>query len=316
MFFDINISAKKIILITGLTRSGKTLLCPIISSLKNCEQFFFSTIAENISVMNYMNKLNFNTAKLIIKKTVNENIQDKVLGRNLNNKINDFTSIDNYKYKSIYLKRIRSPKKKLFENSKEFKKNFFPILFHEALLNLRLLETSFDLPKIINISRHPIDLITSWIKKDYGSKHYSSMSNTVLTYRYGKKILPFFCIGIEKEILNQKTKEDKIVKMIDNLNKIFKKNYLKSLNKKNIILIKYDKFLTNPNKFINQICSKFKISKTKHLKIVLKEQRCPRKIDYKQRIKNHQKIFLRLSYENKKILDKMITQYENNKLTF
>ena len=73
MFFDIKISAKKIILITGLTRSGKTLLCPIISSLKNCEQFFFNTISENVSVMHYMKKINFNTANYIVKKEINEN---------------------------------------------------------------------------------------------------------------------------------------------------------------------------------------------------------------------------------------------------
>ncbi len=114
MFFDIKISAKKIILITGLTRSGKTLLCPIISSLKNCEQFFFNTISENVSVMHYMKKINFNTANYIIKKAINENIQDKLLGRNLNNKKNDFTSLNNYK-----------KKKNLFKKNENYKKKFF-----------------------------------------------------------------------------------------------------------------------------------------------------------------------------------------------
>tara|TARA_B100000902_G_scaffold347654_1_gene355072 strand:+ start:2198 stop:3148 length:951 start_codon:yes stop_codon:yes gene_type:complete len=316
MLPKINICAKKIILITGFTRSGKTLLCPIISSLKDCEQFFFSTISENISVLHYMKSINFNTADYMIKRTINENVQDKLLGRNLNNKKNDFTSLNNYKNKNIYIKRMRSTKKGNFEKSKEFKNNFFPILFHEGLMNLRLLEKSFNFPKIINISRHPIDLITSWIKKGYVNKHYSSITNTVLTYMYKEKKLPFFCLGIEKKILKQKNKEDKIVQMINNLNKIFKKNYLNSKKRKNIILIKHDDFVTNPNKFINQICSRFSIGKTKFLKTVLKEQKCPRKINYKQRDKNLKNFFSKLSNENKKILNKLIIQYENNELTF
>ena len=59
MFSDITLCSKKIILITGMTRSGKTMLCPIISSLKNFEQFFFNTVVENISVMNFMKEINF-----------------------------------------------------------------------------------------------------------------------------------------------------------------------------------------------------------------------------------------------------------------
>lgn len=316
MFSNINICSKKIILITGLTRSGKTLLCPIISSLKNCEQFFFNTVAENISVMHYMRKINSDIAEYIIKRTINENIQDKLLGRNLNNKKNDFTSINNYKNKKIYMKRMRINKKSNFEKSKEFKNNFFPILFHEGLLNLKLLEKSLNFPKIINISRHPVDLILSWKKKGYVSKNFSTLTNTVLTYRYEKKTLPFFCLGIEKEILRQKTDEDKIVKMINNLNKIFKKNYLSSQKKKNIILIKYDDFVTNPKKFIMQICSRFTIGKTKFLYSVLKKQKCPRKINYKERDENLKKLLLKLSDDNRKILNNLIIQYEKNELTF
>jgi hypothetical protein len=316
MFSDIALCSKKIILITGMTRSGKTMLCPIISSLKNCEQFFFNTVVENISVMNFMKEINFSTADHIIKKAINENIQDKILGRNINNKKNDFTSIQNYKNKKIYLKRINSVKDINFYKSKEFKNNFFPILFHEALFNLELIEKSFDFPKIVHISRHPVDLLSSWFKKNYGGEHYKSPKNTVCTYKFNKKELPFFCVGIEKEILKQKTDEDRIIKMINNLNNIFKKNYFKSLNKENIIMIKYDEFVSNPQRAIKNICFKFDLKKDKFLKAVLKEQKCPRNIDYKKRDKNYKKFSLRLSNENREIFNNMIIKYENNELTF
>ena len=47
---EARLSTNKFILITGLTRSGKTALTPIISSMKNCEQFFFNTIVENLLI--------------------------------------------------------------------------------------------------------------------------------------------------------------------------------------------------------------------------------------------------------------------------
>ena len=142
MLAKLNLCAKKIIIITGMTRSGKSLLCPIISSLKDSEQFFFNTIAENILQMHYMKKINFNVADHLIKKTINECIYDKILGRNLNTKKSDFTSINLYKNKKIYMKRIDLPKSKNLENSIELKKNTFPILFHSGFINLPLIQNS------------------------------------------------------------------------------------------------------------------------------------------------------------------------------
>jgi hypothetical protein len=316
MFAKLNISAKKIILITGMTRSGKTLLSPIISSMKDSEQFFFSTISENILVMNYMKKINLNTADHLIKKTINESIYDKLLGRNLNTKKNDYTSIYSHRKKKLYLKRANLPKDFRIEKAIELKKNIFPILFHAALLNLPLIENSFNKPYIINISRHPVDIICSWKKKKYGKDHYLSTTSTVCNYNYNGKMFPFFCLGIEKNIFKQKTNEDRILKMIFNLNHKFKKNYKNSKNKTKIILIKLDLFVTNPKKYIKQICSQFNLQKTKFLETVLKEQKCPRTINFEKREINKKIILSKLSNENKIIFSKMIIDYESNSLTF
>ena len=316
MYENIKLCSKNIILVTGMTRSGKTLICPIISSLNRCEQFFFNSLVENISVMNLKGSLNNAVADHLIKKAINENIQDKLLGRNLNYKKNDFTSLKKNKKKHIYAERTNSIKSKNFDKMKEFKINYFPILFHEALFNLKLLEKSLNCPKIINISRHPVDLICSWLSKKYGQKHYSTVTNTVCTYYYNSVPIPFFSFGIEKEILKQKTQEDRILRMISNLNYIFKKNYNKSKLKKNIILIKYDSFVMKPFENINLICKKFKLKKNKLLKYSVKDQNCPRKINYKLRDENYKKIFKKLSVPNRKIFNKMIQEYESRSDTF
>ena len=316
MLAKLNLCAKKIIIITGMTRSGKSLLCPIISSLKDSEQFFFNTIAENILQMHYMKKINFNVADHLIKKTINECIYDKILGRNLNTKKSDFTSINLYKNKKIYMKRIGLPKSKNLENSIELKKNTFPILFHSGFINLPLIQNSFNNPDIINISRHPVDLISSWLKKNYGRINSSSTIITSCTYNYNNYQLPFWCFGIEKEFIKQKTNEDRILRIIFNLNNKFKKNYLKLKSKKNVYLIKMDTLVTQPNKSLENICDQFKLRKSIFLKQVLREQRCPRIIDLEKRKKNEKKILSNLSNDNKVILGNMIRDYESNTVTF
>ena len=161
---EINLSSKKFIVITGLTRSGKTALSPIISSLRKCEQFFLSTPSENLLALNFLKKINFQLSKNFIRRILNEQVADKIYGRNLNLRNEDYSCIKNYNGEIDYNKRAKQEKSREY-TKKILKLNNFPILFHEGLVNLNLLNESLNNPKIVNLSRHPVDIIKSWKKK-------------------------------------------------------------------------------------------------------------------------------------------------------
>ena len=52
---------------------------------------------------------------------------------------------------------------KVLKKSKS--KKFFPIMFHDPLINPELILKSFPKSKIIFVDRHPQELIEEWIKK-------------------------------------------------------------------------------------------------------------------------------------------------------
>ena len=89
-----------------MTRSGKTALTPIICSMRNCEQFFFNTIVENLLIYNYLKLINDEISKSLIIRAINEDVYDKIYGRNLNNKKNDFTNLKKYMGKLITKKEF------------------------------------------------------------------------------------------------------------------------------------------------------------------------------------------------------------------
>ncbi len=227
---NVNLSTNKFIIITGLTRSGKTALTPIICSMRNCEQFFFNTIVENLLIYNNLKLINDEISKSLIIRAINEEVYDKIYGRNLNNKKNDFTNLKKYMGEVDYKKRILMKKSDLYTKN-VLKKNFFPILLHEGLANLKLLENIFNKVKIINISRHPVDIANSWIKKDYVDKYFETSKSNIITINYKNKVLPFFLKDAENKIKFCKSKEDKVILMQSNLKKMFEKNY-KLSNKK------------------------------------------------------------------------------------
>ena len=312
---EVRLSTNKFIVVTGLTRSGKTALTPLISSMKNCEQFFFNTVVENLFIYNYLKLIDDKTSKSLITRALNEEVFDKIYGRNLNTKKNDLTNLKKYKGEVNYKKRITMNKSNLFEK-KVLKKNYFPILFHEGLTNLRLLENVFDKIKMINISRHPVDIVNSWMKKDYIDKYFETPKSNVVTINYKNKILPFFLKGAEKKLKLCKSNEDKIVLMQSNLKNLFEKNYKSSKKKDNIILVKFDDLLLETKKILKKISKKFNLKLSKKINQALREQNFPRKIDYSNRLKIKKKIFKKLSPKFRNIFIKMIYQYENGSKVF
>ena len=312
---EISISTKKFIFVTGLTRSGKLALTPIICSMKNCEQFFFNTYVENLLIYNYLNLIKDKISKNLIIRAVNEEVYDKIYGRNLNSKKNDFTNLKKYKGEVNYKKRIKMNKSNFFAK-KILKKNYFPILIHEGLANLKHLESIFDNTKIINISRHPVDIAYSWLKKDFVDKCFKSSKRTLVTFNYKNKSLPFFVKGSENKLKFCKSDEDKIILMQSNLKNLFKKNYKSSKKKNNIILIKFDDFLLETDKVLKKISKKFKLRFSNKINQALREQNCPRKINYTKRLKIEKKISKNLSPKFRDVFKKMISQYENESEVF
>lgn len=312
---DVKLATNKFIIVTGLTRSGKTALIPLISSMKNCEQFFFNTIVENLTILNYLNLIDSNVTKNLIIRAVNEEVFDKIYGRNLNNKENDLTNIKKYFGNVDYFKRIKMNKSEKFSR-KILETNYFPILFHEALANLNLIENIFNNPKIINISRHPVDIANSWLKKGYVDEFFKSPKSNIMNIIYRNKSIPFFFKGVETRLKSCKSKEDKIILMQNNLKTLFEKNYISSSNKKNILLIKFDDFLQETNLYLDNITSKFNLKLTNKINLILKNQKLPRKINYSARTRLKNKIIRKLSPKYRDIFEKMIYEYESNHKLF
>ena len=88
----INILTEKLLFLGGVTRSGKSFLCPIISSLKKTEMFICDSVAENVYYLNFLNMIKYDQAKYLFKhmggfmgyefyknKTINRHLRKKLV---------------------------------------------------------------------------------------------------------------------------------------------------------------------------------------------------------------------------------------------
>ena len=103
---SINLVSSNFVFIGGLTRSGKSFLCPIISSFKKAEMFLVDSNIENISYLNALNKISFESAKYLVQLNLNERAYNLFLSRNVNFRQSDYSSVLNSKNFKEYLYRL------------------------------------------------------------------------------------------------------------------------------------------------------------------------------------------------------------------
>tara|TARA_Y100000294_G_scaffold153008_1_gene151647 strand:- start:299 stop:1249 length:951 start_codon:yes stop_codon:yes gene_type:complete len=307
---DTNIISSRLVFIGGLTRCGKSFLCPIVSSLKNSEMFICESVAENIYYTYYLKKINYDFAKYLLKHIFNERIYHLKIGRNLNKRIDDYSSILNFKDPKIYFKRERSSIKQLYK--KLISKSFYPIMFHDIMLSPNLILQSFKNAKIIYIDRHPVDMVIEWQQKGYYGKIFSHKRNATLSFKYENNLYPYWCYGNEKKLSKINNKFEKIILMLETLYLQQKKNYLKFKKKypKNIFYVNYDHMVGKTDLILKNLSKFLNTKKDNKTDLIINRENGNRKINIKDRLKNRNYIQKQISYKYIKIFNYLEKIYE------
>ena len=85
----------ELLIIDGQPGCGKTLFSAIVSAFSRVELLQFSTIAENICALNYLEKIEYEDALTFLKIEFDQRIYETMMSRNLNFRIKDLSSVFN-----------------------------------------------------------------------------------------------------------------------------------------------------------------------------------------------------------------------------
>ena len=174
----------QIVLVDGLTRSGKSSLCQMIVSLKKSEHIDMSDIFECIMSGIVLKKIKLEFAKPFLKNFFNQSAYYKMISRGVNFRPTDFTGIKNFRNPKVYINRLKvfSFRKKQYHYKKthiktasfndhiledlEKKKQFFPYQSHLILCDFdQFIKLNLNF-KILEIFRSPVDNVISLINRD------------------------------------------------------------------------------------------------------------------------------------------------------
>ena len=277
MNFAKNPIIKNIVLISGLTRSGKALLCPIVSSLNNTEKVNVNFFLEQVPILNYLREINNNTSKFLIRSGMNMGVYDNAIGRNSNFRPDDYTSVWKYKEPMEYVQRLFLPDGDAVLDRLNQQNRVFPMMVHNGLWHANLWFDALPSLKMIHMQRSPIEIVFSWMGKGYGGGFYTSGRSNIVTYEYKGKVLPYYAYGWE-ELYVSLGDVDRIIYMVQHIRECHQKSYesLDVKQKDRVLFVRHRGVSTNPDKHIPIISDFVGESPSNRTSDILLQENCPR----------------------------------------
>jgi len=293
--------AERVVLVDGLTRSGKSILGPILATLSNVEIERIEPIYEYIAYLDSAEKITRDAAVTMLRIHADTHLFDCRLGRNSNFRYSDHSSVFNTPYFLRFLKRVFL--KDVGEELKnvQSQRPYFQVQTHDILSMIDPLFEAFgDDLKVIEIVRDPYTLIYSWYNRGWGKRFSEDPLSYKITCNSSKGIVPWYA---EEEYFDL-DEMDKIIHMIHSLTHKVMKKY-DSFDKKKqaqVLWTVYEDFVTNSNKGLERIEKYLGESRTKHTIKQMKKENCPRALNMKDREEKKNFVLKNANEESKKMI--------------
>ena len=251
----------------------------------------------------------------MVRQYLDKSFYEQLIGRNINFRIEDETSIFTAKNTKELANRILIKRGEHVITKHIKNKTIFCMDTHDGIMLYDYWTKVSKGFKFINVYRNPIDTVASWEKHGMG-KLEKIRFNEIILFKNNKNIFPHYYINQNKNYRKNNT-IDRIIDMVLYCQKKEYKNFKKYKNKNNCIFLEFEDFAENTNLNISKICKFLKTKKSKSTKEIMTRENCPRVIDpnlYKEKFKKIKFFLLKKKFEKLLNLKKIFIKRKKNLL--
>ncbi len=263
---------EKLLLVEGITRAGKFLLANILNGFEDIEPVQLYGLLEQIPMWANLGLIDKSIAKEILRLEIDTHCYEMLIGRNLNYRKSDKSSIFNIPCCQKYL--ARSEEKDIDRIMEKYNKEkpFSFFVMHELMPNIRIYFETFPQLRVVSIKRDPIDLVSSWYKRGAGRRYGIDPKVFKTPFKGKNGSVPWFLPQ-----WNELSEIDRIILSIKRLNDMYEASYksLPTKYKKKILFVLYEDILSSPKDIIKKL-EKFLDKKSlPEMKLILKREKLP-----------------------------------------
>ena len=236
-----------LLLVDGITRAGKFLLADLLVACKNVEHVQYFGLFEHLAYMVRMGVIEKETSAAILQCQIDNSAYDLMVGRNLNTRVGDKSSIYRSPHLKEYLRRTLEDDGDKVTREVKKRERYFTYIVHETLPNIDVyLDTYPDL-RVINIERNPIDLVYSWYQKGWGKRWGVDPIDFSMSFQGAEGPIPWFVYEINEE-WEKSNEMDKIILAQFQVYEMSKTKFasLTESDKRKILFTSYEDIITQP----------------------------------------------------------------------
>jgi hypothetical protein len=289
------------------------MLSPIVSSLDRCENPRKDFSIEHIQILFHYGKISKDAAKYMLGSKIDFMFYDSLIGRNINMRFGDESSLWNASDPANLFSRLGNSKgESIVKSDIEKNDTIFVLDTHNSIWHSELWFECFPNIRIINIQRHPIDVINSWHKSGLGNDIWKNKINQLLTLKWQKEFVPYYAYGWEERYI-QSSSFERVILMYDHIANEHS-NAMHCMNKENkekVLNIHFDDMVTHPLRNIEKVCSFLQTSETVNTPISKEQERVPRVLDPFERDEKLNKIIKNVESECVEIVKSQSLNYES-----
>ena len=243
-----------LLLVDGITRAGKFLLADLLAGCKNVEHVQYFGLFEHLAYMVRMGVIEKEVSGAILQCQVDNSAYDLMVGRNLNSRIGDKSSIYRSPHFKEYLRRTLDDDGQRITDEVKKGERYFTYIVHETLPNIDVYFETYPDLKVINIERNPVDLVYSWYRKGWGRRWGVDPIDFSMSFEGTEGPIPWFVYKIYEQWENS-NEMDKIILAQSQVYEMSKTklNSLTKLNKSKILFISYEDIVTQPLKEVESM---------------------------------------------------------------
>lgn len=233
--------------LNGITRAGKFILGKVMSNIKDVEYFQYASILEHLPFLCRLGLISQEVASTLMRIHLDEHAYNMAIGRNLNFRFDDASSI--YHSAEMNQYKQRSLEKNIPELLKAHKVRIPCFIIHESLPSMNVVFDTFPKAWVIDLQRHPVDLIHSWYVRGWGHRQLEDPLSFLPVLQGNGASIPWYA-STWKDEYEKANRMDRVIGSIDYLVTEGEKTYqtLSANSKSRICRISYEGLILEPQK--------------------------------------------------------------------
>lgn len=204
-----------VVLIDGLARSGKKLTCRLTCWLEDVDFFQYIFWVERFSYLHLLGAIRTDVAISNIQAAIDEAIYSRAIGRMMNTRPSDATSVLSSPEPALYEQRANDPDGPAAMDKVRAAGRVMPFQTHYLMVNPGPSMKAVKTLKILHVSRHPIAIAEDWLRRGWGDRYgVDPIAFEVLVEKNGS-VVPWFAAFSDDDYAAMTPSERCIANVID-----------------------------------------------------------------------------------------------------